>query len=70
MSLRKALDNVIRTIDGSQPMDIPAAIAALQHIADELQVCPRCGTKTMVEDWNGSGLHQMHCIDTHCGAHN
>ena len=68
INLRTALDNVIRTIDGSQPLDIIGAIAALQHIADGLKVCWKCRTTTMVEDWKDSGIHQMHCI--HCKTHN
>jgi transposase len=62
--LREKLDSVIRTIDGSQPIDVAGAISALQALqtADQIFVCKHCGTDTMVENWIGSGIDQLHCF--------
>jgi hypothetical protein len=61
---RAKLDNVIQTLNGTQPLDIAGAIAALQSMqsAEQLFVCRHCGTDTMVENWRGSGIDQMHCV--------
>ena len=65
--LKEQLDNVIKTIDGSQPVDVEGAIAALQSIltADRIFICKHCGTDTMIENWRGSGIDQLHCFT--CG---
>jgi hypothetical protein len=62
--LQAKLNEVIKTIDGSQPIDLHGAIAALQAViaADQACVCKHCGTATMVENWRGSGAGNMHCL--------
>ena len=64
MAERQKLDSVISVLDGSQPIDIPGAIAALQSMVppEDIFRCKHCGTSTMVENWQGSGIDQMHCF--------
>lgn len=59
-TMRQILNSIVKTIDGSQPVDIAGARMALEHV--DTKVCKQCGTTTMVEDWKGSGPNNMHCF--------